>query len=175
MARRRVPIGIQTFSTLREQDCYYVDRPRTSSGCSTRGRTTSDAHVRFTFLTGISKFSKVNLFSQLNNLTDITLDPVYSSICGYTEGDPDTVFAPELAGMDRERVREWYNGYGWRGAEKVYNPYDVLLLLRRWVASDGGAAVPERLPDDHGSRGKSGSAARCCIGWAFPTEKCARA
>ena len=56
-----------------------------------------DAHVRFTFLTGISKFSKVNLFSQLNNLTDLTLDPVYSSICGYTEADLDTVFAPELA------------------------------------------------------------------------------
>ena len=91
----------------------------------------SDAHVRFTFLTGISKFSKVNLFSQLNNLTDLTLDPVYSSICGYTEGDLDTVFAPELAGLDREQVREWYNGYSWLGAEKVYNPYDVLLLLRR--------------------------------------------
>ena len=90
-----------------------------------------DAHVRFTFLTGITKFSKVNLFSQLNNLTDITLDPVFSSICGYTERDLDTVFAPELPGLDRERVREWYNGYGWRGAEKVYNPYDVLLLLRR--------------------------------------------
>ena len=56
----------------------------------------NDAHVRFTFLTGISKFSKVNLFSQLNNLTDITLDPAYSSICGYTEDDLDTVFAPEL-------------------------------------------------------------------------------
>ena len=91
----------------------------------------SDAHVRFTFLTGISKFSKVNLFSQLNNLTDITLDPIYSSICGYTEGDLDTVFAAELAGLDRARVREWYNGYSWRGTEKVYNPYDVLLLLRR--------------------------------------------
>ena len=91
----------------------------------------SDAHVRFTFLTGVSKFSKVNLFSQLNNLTDITLDPAYSSICGYTEGDLDTVFAPELEGLDRERVREWYNGYSWLGAEKVYNPYDVLLLLRR--------------------------------------------
>ena len=91
----------------------------------------SDAHVRFTFLTGISKFSKVNLFSQLNNLTDLTLDPVYSSICGYTEGDLETVFAPELAGLDREQVREWYNGYSWLGAEKVYNPYDVLLLLRR--------------------------------------------
>ncbi len=90
-----------------------------------------DAHVRFAFLTGISKFSKVNLFSQLNNLTDLTLDPVYSSICGYTEEDLDTVFAPELVGLDRERVREWYNGYSWLGSEKVYNPYDVLLLFRR--------------------------------------------
>ena len=91
----------------------------------------SDAHVRFSFLTGISKFSKVNLFSQLNNLTDLTLDPVFSSICGYTEDDLDTVFAPELAGLDRKEVRDWYNGYSWRGAEKVYNPFDVLLLLRR--------------------------------------------
>ena len=91
----------------------------------------SDAHVRFTFLTGISKFSKVNLFSQLNNLTDITLDPAYSSICGYTEDDLEAVFAPELGGLDREQVRDWYNGYSWRGAEKVYNPFDVLLLLRR--------------------------------------------
>ena len=91
----------------------------------------NDAHVRFTFLTGISKFSKVNLFSQLNNLTDITLDPAYSSVCGYTEQDLDTVFAPEMAGLDREQVREWYNGYSWRGSEKVYNPFDVLLLLRR--------------------------------------------
>ena len=91
----------------------------------------NDAHVHFTFLTGVSKFSKVNLFSQLNNLTDITLDPVYSSICGYTECDLDTVFAREITGLDRERVREWYNGYNWLGPEKVYNPYDVLLLLRR--------------------------------------------
>ncbi len=89
----------------------------------------SDAHVRFTFLTGVSKFTKVSLFSDLNNLTDITLDRRYSSICGYTEDDLEAVFAPELAGLDRERIREWYNGYRWRGAEKVYNPYDVLLLF----------------------------------------------
>ena len=91
----------------------------------------NDAHVRFTFLTGISKFSKVNLFSQLNNLTDITLDRRYSAICGYTESDLDAVFAPKLGGLDREQVREWYNGYSWLGSEKVYNPWDVLLLLRR--------------------------------------------
>ena len=91
----------------------------------------SDAHVRFTFLTGVSKFSTASPFSGLNNLTDLTLDPVYSSICGYTERDLDAVFAPELAGLDRERVREWYNGYRWRGEEAVYNPHDVLLLFDR--------------------------------------------
>ena len=89
----------------------------------------SDAHVRFTFLAGVSKFSKVSVFSGLNNLTDITLDPRYSAICGYTEADLDAVFAPELPGLDRERIREWYNGYNWRGAEKLYNPFDILLLL----------------------------------------------
>ena len=89
----------------------------------------SDAHVRFTFVTGVSKFTKVSIFSDLNNLTDITLDRRYSAICGYTEADLDAVFAPELGGLDREQVREWYNGYRWRGPEKVYNPYDVLLLL----------------------------------------------
>ena len=91
----------------------------------------SDAHVHFTFLTGVSKFTKVSVFSVLNNLTDLTLDRRYSAICGYTERDLDMVFAPELAGLDRERVREWYNGYRWRGEEKVYNPYDVLLLFDR--------------------------------------------
>ena len=89
-----------------------------------------DAHIRFCFLTGVSRFSKVSLFSGLNNLEDITLAPTYSSICGYTEEDLDTVFAPELEGLDRECIRDWYNGYSWGGAERVYNPFDVLLLLR---------------------------------------------
>ena len=77
----------------------------------------------------MSKFSKVSLFSDLNNLVDITLDPRYSALCGYTETDLDTVFAPELPGLDREAIREWYNGYGWLGEEKVYNPFDILLLF----------------------------------------------
>ena len=89
----------------------------------------ADAHVRFTFLTGVSKFSKVSLFSGLNNLSDITLDARYSAICGYTDADLDTVFAPELEGLDRQAVREWYNGYCWLGEEKVYNPFDILLLF----------------------------------------------
>ena len=88
----------------------------------------SDAHIRFAFLTGVSKFSKVSLFSGLNNLRDITVSPAYSAICGYTEADVDRVFAPELEGLDREQIREWYNGYNWTG-EAVYNPFDLLLLF----------------------------------------------
>ena len=87
-----------------------------------------DAHIRFLMLTGVSKFSKVNLFSGLNNLKDITLDSRFATICGYTQSELDSVFAPELEGLDREKIQEWYNGYRWLG-EPVYNPFDVLLLL----------------------------------------------
>ncbi len=90
-----------------------------------------DEQLRFVFLTGVSKFSQAGLFSGLNNLIDITLEPEFSSICGYTDAELDAVFAPELEGLDRNEVRRWYNGYNWRGAEKLYNPYDVLLLFRR--------------------------------------------
>ena len=90
-----------------------------------------DAHVHFCFLTGVSKFSKANLFSGLNNLIDITLEAPYSAICGYTEDDLDEVFRPELEGLDRAKVRDWYNGYGWGGTDRVYNPFDVLLLFRK--------------------------------------------
>ncbi|WP_028325366.1 ATP-binding protein [Desulfatirhabdium butyrativorans] len=88
----------------------------------------ADAHIKFAFLTGVSKFSKVSLFSGLNNLQDITLDSRYSAICGYTEHDVDRVFGPELDGLDREAIRAWYNGYNWTG-ETVYNPFDLLLLF----------------------------------------------
>ena len=90
----------------------------------------SAEHVRFVFVTGISMFSKVSLFSGLNNLEDISLDPQYATICGYTDHDLDTVFAPELDGLDRDEIRTWYNGYRWRGERRLYNPFDVLLLFR---------------------------------------------
>ena len=89
----------------------------------------ADADIRFSLMIGVTKFSTVNLFSGLNNLKDITLSPRYSAICGYTDEDLDTVFAPELAGLDRDKIRDWYNGYAWPGGEKVYNPFDILLLF----------------------------------------------
>ena len=86
-------------------------------------------YVRFVFVTGISMFTKVSLFSGLNNLKNITLDPRFAAICGYTDHDLDTVFAPELDGLDRDEIRRWYNGYHWLGEEKLYNPFDILLLF----------------------------------------------
>lgn len=88
-----------------------------------------DAYIKFSLLTGVSKFSKVSLFSGLNNLYDITLEANYAHICGYTDQDIDTTFAPELMGLDRQAIRDWYNGYNWLG-EGIYNPFDILQLFQ---------------------------------------------
>ena len=108
-----------------------------------------DAHVELTFITGVSKFSKVSLFSDLNFLTDLTLNPYYAALCGYTEADLDTVFAPELPGLDRDQIRAWYNGYNWRGNENVYNPWAILHLFasREFKAHWFETATPRFLVD----------------------------
>ncbi len=91
----------------------------------------SARHVRLVFVTGVSMFSRASLFPGPDNLGDISPDPRFAAICGYTDADIDTVFAPEPDGLDRDGIRTWYNGYGWRGRERLYNPFDVRLLLRR--------------------------------------------
>ena len=88
-----------------------------------------DPHLKFVLLTGVSKFSKVSLFSGLNNLEDITLDPRVATLCGYTHAELVTAFAEHLEGVDLAEVKRWYNGYHFLG-EPVYNPFDILLYLR---------------------------------------------
>ncbi|MDO4224055.1 MAG: ATP-binding protein [Acinetobacter sp.] len=87
-----------------------------------------DANICFAMLTGVSKFSKINLFSGLNILLDITLDDRFSSLCGYTQQELESVFAPELHDVNLAELKRWYNGYNW-GGESVYNPFDILLYL----------------------------------------------
>ena len=89
-----------------------------------------DGYLKFVFLTGVTKFSKVNLFSKLNNLDDITLDKRYSALCGYTQEELENYFSEHLQGADLEQVKLWYNGYSWLG-EKVYNPFDILLFISK--------------------------------------------
>lgn len=89
----------------------------------------SDQYIRFAFLTGVSKFSKMNLFSGLNNLRDITLSSEYSPICGYTQKDVEQSFVEYLDNVNLDELKNWYNGYSFSG-EPVYNPYDILLFFQ---------------------------------------------
>ena len=89
----------------------------------------TDEYLRFVMLTGVSKFSKVSIFSGLNNLKDISLNSQYGSICGYTEEDLDEVFGEHLRCVDRQQLRHWYNGYNFLGKKPVYNPYDILNFI----------------------------------------------
>jgi hypothetical protein len=95
--------------------------------------------IQFIFLTGVSKFSKVSLFSDLNNLTDLTLDKNFTTLLGYTQQELESYFAEYLEKHSVEKnitlpellaeIKRWYNGYSWNGVDSVYNPYSILNFL----------------------------------------------
>ena len=109
---------------------------------------TRDPELRFSLLTGVPDSPTVNRFSGLKNLTDITLDPRHSAACGYTESDLEEVFAPELSGMNRDLIRGWCNSFNWRGVDRAYNRFDMLLLLRnrKFDASPARRRGPTYIP-----------------------------
>ena len=103
----------------------------------------ADKYIRFFFITGVSKFSKVSIFSDLNNLEDITIDENFSTLLGWTKEELDKYF-PEYISQVKERykgvfddvmpvVKEWYDGYSWDGENFVYNPVSLLNLFRKRV------------------------------------------
>ena len=89
-----------------------------------------DSYLKFVFITGVTKFSKVSLVSGLNQLNDITLDRDYAPICGYTQQELEEVFGNLLKEEELSGIKCWYNGYSFCG-EPVYNPFDVLLYLQK--------------------------------------------
>jgi len=101
---------------------------------------TCDEYIRFTFLTGVTKFSKVSIFSDLNNLRDISMEEDYAGICGITQEELETNFQPEIQSlairqnMDYAQalaaLKQWYDGYLFHPAGKgMYNPFSVLSAL----------------------------------------------
>jgi hypothetical protein len=82
--------------------------------------------LKLVFITGVSKFSRVSIFSDLNNLQDITLNPEYSSICGITQEELEANFPQELEDYGAEKIKQWYNGYHWKSGESVYNPFSLV-------------------------------------------------
>ncbi len=102
----------------------------------------SDKHLRFVFVTGVSKFAKVSVFSGMNTLTDISFDEDYATLCGITQIELDQYFANEIDGLahklqlDKVRlqaqIKHWYNGYCFEeNAPGVYNPYSLLCLFAK--------------------------------------------
>lgn len=101
---------------------------------------TQDRYIKFAFLTGVTKFGKVSVFSDLNNLTDISMDHRYISICGMTEKELLTNFMEginELASANEDnetetidKLRMRYSGYHFEeNSEEIYNPFSVLNTL----------------------------------------------
>lgn len=99
-----------------------------------------DAYIRFGFLTGVSRFSKVSIFSDLNNLSDISLSPRYAAICGITEQELTENFKPEIQALAAARqftyedtlcrLRTLYDGYHFAWPSPgVYNPFSLLTSL----------------------------------------------
>ncbi|MEA3513452.1 MAG: ATP-binding protein [Campylobacterota bacterium] len=89
----------------------------------------NDAYIKFAFLTGVSKFSKSSIFSGLNMLEDISLNPEFGNICGYTQNDIETTFLPFLKDVDLQRFKNFYNGYNFL-KDDIYNPFDTLLFIK---------------------------------------------
>ena len=99
----------------------------------------AEPYLRFFFVTGVSKFSKVSMFSELNNLKDITIHGKYATLVGYTQEELEYYFedylqlAQEKLKLERpdllERMRVWYNGFSWDGINRVYNPFGTLNFL----------------------------------------------
>ncbi len=103
-----------------------------------------DKQLRFVFITGITKFSKTSIFSGLNNLQDLSLDPRAAKLLGYTSTEIETNYSAYLedlsqtSGTSQEEILDlikfWYNGYQFVNPTlmdaKVYNPYSVMLYLQ---------------------------------------------
>jgi hypothetical protein len=95
-----------------------------------------DAYIHYCLLSGVSKFGKVSIFSDLNNLQDVSMSPVYACMLGVTQSELDSQFAPYLEkiakdnDIDKEilrsQIKKWYNGYSWDGDNTLYCPFSIL-------------------------------------------------
>jgi hypothetical protein len=86
----------------------------------------ADANIRLLFITGISKFTKVSIFSDLNHLKDLTIHANYGGLCGITEDELEAYFPNEIKELGADKIKEWYNGYTWDRRTRIYNPFSLL-------------------------------------------------
>ena len=112
----------------------------------------NEAFLKFCFITGITKFSQLSIFSTINNLKNVSLLPRFATICGFTEEEVQTVFKEDIAGMAMDfkltpeemyaKIKFKYDGYHFAGrSESLFNPFSLLNALgdrrlkNNWFAS----------------------------------------
>ncbi|UTC86129.1 ATP-binding protein [Treponema denticola] len=127
---------------------------------------TCDQYIRFAFLTGVTKFSKVSIFSDLNNLQDISMLNDYAEICGLTQAEIEKTFKPEIERLAKntknsydkmlEELKKRYDGYKFSVlGESVYNPFSILStfnsgeLKNYWFATGTPTFLVNYLKDAH--------------------------
>ncbi len=125
----------------------------------------NDFYEKFVFITGITKFTQISLFSVMNNLSNISFFPQYVSLCGITEEEIQENFAPELEKMGQmngwtpqethDRLKEYYDGYHFSedNMTDIYNPYSLINALsqsklRNFWASSGATSLLQKFITD---------------------------
>lgn len=87
----------------------------------------AEPYIKLLLITGVSRFRKVSIFSDLNHLTDLSLNLAYNEICGISQRELEENFSEELQLYDKEKVKTWYNGYKFHpNGDSVYNPFSIL-------------------------------------------------
>jgi len=121
----------------------------------------SDPYLEFVFITGVSKFSKVSIFSDLNNLKDLSINERHNNLLGITQQELESQFKERLHEIAAFRnteydtlisqVKNWYNGYNWSGSDTMYNPFSLLNFLQDgqfnnyWFATGTPTFLVERM------------------------------
>lgn len=106
-------------------------------------KSTESAHIHFALLTGVSKYGKISIFSDLNNLKDLTVDERTATLLGITQHELESYFGAYIERLcDRHNmtrdamlteIERWYNGYSWDGIHRVYVPFSTLLFLDQQI------------------------------------------
>jgi hypothetical protein len=123
----------------------------------------NDEYIDFVFITGISKFSRMGVFSTLNNLVDISLKPEFAAFMGLTQEELEVNFAPHLIATAKqlrsdekellEQIRNYYDGFSFDGTTRVYNPFSTLLFFgdrefkKYWPLSGSNTFIRKFLKD----------------------------
>ena len=118
-----------------------------------------DPYLEFTFITGITKFSQLSIFSELNNLDNISMFDQYSAICGISKTELTTVMKPDVEGLGRalgmtyeeclEELRKYYDGYHFsKNSEDVFNPFSLVRAMNGQTISKDWCQL-RQLPTHH--------------------------